>query len=124
MDLELQYVIDIYSLLFRVHRTEDVRPALLQTLADLQLTYLDLYLMHWPIGFRPGLETMPRLPDGSIAYDTETHFLETWRAMEGLVKEGLVRHIGLSNFNSKQITEVPSLQCYMTRDVLTGIDLL
>ena len=84
-----------------------MRPAVLQTLADLQLTYLDLYLMHWPMGFRPGPENMPRLPDGSIAYDTETHFLETWKAMEGLVKEGLVRHIGLSNFNSKQITEVP-----------------
>ena len=83
-----------------------MRPSLLKTLADLRLTYLDLYLIHWPMGFQSGGENMPRLPDGSIAYDTTTHYLETWAAMEGLVREGLVHHIGLSNFNSQQISEV------------------
>ncbi|NBC01092.1 MAG: aldo/keto reductase, partial [Bacteroidetes bacterium] len=36
------------------HAREDVRPALEQTLADLQLEAVDLYLMHWPVALRPG----------------------------------------------------------------------
>ena len=38
--------------------------------------------------------------------DTEDHYVATWKALEPLVAEGLVRNIGLSNFNSKQIQEV------------------
>ena len=87
------------------HAAEDVRPACLETLRDLGLDYIDLYLIHWPIGFRAGDDKFPKNPDGSLIY-SDTHYNETWGAMEKLVDEGLVKHIGLSNFNSKQIDEV------------------
>jgi len=90
------------------HAAEDVRPACLGTLKDLGLDYIDLYLIHWPTGFRAGDDQFPKNPDGSMIY-SDTHYNETWGAMEKLVEEGLVKHIGLSNFNSKQIDEVHCL---------------
>ena len=83
------------------HRPSAVRPALEQTLDDLGLDYLDLYLMHWPIAFEPG----------SI-YDTvldhRTDLSATWSAMESLVRDGLVRQIGISNFNREQAERIIS----------------
>ena len=43
-----------------------------------------------------------------IDYLTDISPVQTWLAMEELVNKGLVRHIGLSNFNSQQITEIIS----------------
>ncbi|KFM61756.1 Alcohol dehydrogenase [NADP(+)], partial [Stegodyphus mimosarum] len=44
--------------------------------------------------------------DGDYAYDKTVDLVETWKAMEKLVDKGLVRSIGISNFNSKQIQRV------------------
>ena len=50
------------------------------------------------------LDTMfPLTEDGYYSADLESHFDETWRAMEKLVDEKLVRYIGLSNFNRSQV---------------------
>lgn len=87
------------------HGAEDVRPALTQTLKDLQIDYLDLYLIHWPIGWQRGDVTFPRDEAGNLVY-SDIHYNETWPELEKCVDDGLVRSIGLSNFNSKQITEV------------------
>ena len=61
-----------------------------KTLSDLELDYLDLYLIHWPI---------PRKHDD----DWQQLNRETWRAMEKLYREGRVRAIGVSNFKPRHL---------------------
>ena len=89
------------------HAAEDVRPACMNTLRELDLDYLDLYLIHWPMAYKKSKLKIPYNEDGSIAI-SDIHYTETWGAMEELVNDGLVRHIGLSNFNSAQINKVNS----------------
>ncbi len=79
------------------HAEEDVIPACKQTLKDLQLEYLDLYLIHWPFPnyHAPGVGVDSRDPQ-AVPYIHE-NYMKTWRQMEKLVEMGLVRHIGTSN---------------------------
>ena len=81
------------------HATADVRPALMKTLNDLQVDYLDLYLMHWPIAFKSGENDFPKDEEGRILY-ADLHYKETWAEMEKAVDEGLVKSIGMLNFYS------------------------
>uniref|UniRef100_S4RT73 alcohol dehydrogenase (NADP(+)) n=1 Tax=Petromyzon marinus TaxID=7757 RepID=S4RT73_PETMA len=87
------------------HHPEDVEPSCRKSLQDLKLDFLDLYLIHWPHGFERGDIPFPKNEDGTVRYDY-TDYRETWRAMERLVEGGLVRAIGLSNFNSRQVDEI------------------
>lgn len=48
---------------------------------------------------------MPRRDDGTICY-SDMHYRDTWKAMEDLVEKGLVKAIGLSNFNARQMDEI------------------
>jgi len=68
-----------------------------KSLRDLQLDYLDLYLVHWPFPNHhdPGVGVDSRDPHAR-PYIHEK-FMETWYEMERLVEKGLVRYIGTSN---------------------------
>jgi 2,5-diketo-D-gluconate reductase A len=70
-------------------RPDDVRRSIEQSLIDLGVDRLDLFLMHWPT---------PTLYGGD--------YVSTWRAMTRLVKEGMLRSVGVSNFYPKHLRRI------------------
>jgi len=87
------------------HSKAKARECLLTSLKDLKLDYVDLYLIHWPMGFKEDAGLFPKdAADKLIASDVD--YLETWAAFEEFVDEGLVKSIGVSNFNSEQVARV------------------
>lgn len=68
-----------------------------KTLKDLQLDYLDIYLVHWPFPntHSPGVDVNSR--DNNAKPYIHENYMRTWRQMEQLVEMGLVKHIGTSN---------------------------
>ena len=89
------------------HKKEDVRPAIEKTLADLKLSYLDLYLVHWPVAFRQDV-TFPVNTEEYLSLD-EVTLEETWSAMQKLQKEALTKHIGVSNFSITKLQRLIDL---------------
>lgn len=86
------------------HRKTDVRPALEKTLSDLQLDELDLYLIHWPVVMKPDV-VFPDGPDDFLSLD-DVPIAETWGALEDVHRAGLVRHLGVSNFNIDKLNDL------------------
>lgn len=83
------------------HKKEDVIPALKESLKDLQLDYLDLYLIHWPVVQKSGVK-LAKKPEDFIPLEM-VPIMETWNEMEKAVDMGLVKHIGVSNFNKEML---------------------
>jgi 2,5-diketo-D-gluconate reductase A len=74
-----------------------------KSLKLLKLDYLDLYLIHWPA------------PKRGLLY------VDSWRAMEKLKNEGLVRSIGVCNFHTHHIDEI--LKVAEHKPVLNQVEL-
>ncbi|MFH1321996.1 MAG: aldo/keto reductase [Bacteroidota bacterium] len=88
------------------HEKDHVLPALKQTLKDLQLTYLDLYLVHWPIVLRQDV-VFAEKGDDFLSLDT-VPITETWKGMESCAEQGLSKHIGVSNFSVLKLKSLVS----------------
>lgn len=97
------------------HRKEHVKNACLKSLQDLGVDYLDLYLIHFPIALKfvpfetrypPEWKYDPNA--GGMEEDETCSYRETWEAMEDLVREGLVKNIGMCNIGPSMLREVLS----------------
>ncbi|XP_033633299.1 aldo-keto reductase family 1 member A1-A-like [Asterias rubens] len=92
-----------------MHHPDDVEGACRETLQQLGVEYLDLYLMHWPMAYQRGKEKFPKDANGKFIIAPEIHYKDTWIAMEQLVGGGLCKAIGVSNFNLSMIQEIQSI---------------
>ncbi|XP_050080783.1 1,5-anhydro-D-fructose reductase-like [Anopheles maculipalpis] len=91
------------------HAPELVEQACQKSLDNLGLDYIDLYLVHWPMGWKfhgwtPN-DFLPMNANGK-SIDSDVDYLDTWKAMEKLARSGKVKSIGVSNFNSEQLTRL------------------
>jgi diketogulonate reductase-like aldo/keto reductase len=83
---------------------EDCEAACKRSLERLGLEYLDLYLVHWPLAVRDISEE-----DGVKKYERiNIPMYKIWAQMEALVDKGLVRNIGVSNFNVQLLWDMIS----------------
>ena len=99
------------------HRRERVRAACEATLAELNLSHLDLYLMHWGVATKPANEDpgapahdslVQKFDEGGRVVTDGVSIRETWEAMEDLVDAGLVKAIGVANFGAPMLNDLLS----------------
>lgn len=106
----------MFQLWSTFHKPDQVAKAFQKSFDNLNLTYIDLYLMHFPLAYKQvhkdgssripqtieEVELFPVDANGRTIYDN-IDFVDTWRAMEELLRSGYVRSIGVSNFDIPQM---------------------
>ncbi|KAK6252156.1 hypothetical protein QUC31_013876 [Theobroma cacao] len=81
-----------------------ILPAINMSLRNLQLDYLDMYLIHWPLKLSEEVRQMPAKKEHISPLDIKS----VWEAMEECKSLGLTKGIGVSNFTCKQLEELLS----------------
>ncbi|OWM79448.1 hypothetical protein CDL15_Pgr022860 [Punica granatum] len=77
--------------------------ALKKSLQTLGMEYVDMYLVHWPVKFKPwAIGAIPKEDE----FEPKLEMEETWAGMERCLDMGLCRCIGVSNFSSKKILDL------------------
>ena len=87
------------------HRPDLVRGALEATLKNLGTSYVDQYLIHWPLAYKEESDLFPKDANDKVIF-SDVDFVDTWKELEKCVDAGLTKSIGVSNFNKKQIERV------------------
>ncbi|KAH8697570.1 putative glycerol dehydrogenase [Talaromyces proteolyticus] len=94
-----------------LHRYDDVLWSLESSLQNLKTSYVDLFLIHWPIAAEKESQEKPKVgPDGKyvILKDLTENPEPTWRAMEKLYEDKKARAIGVSNWTIKGLEQLQS----------------
>ncbi|XP_005190486.2 aldo-keto reductase family 1 member B1 [Musca domestica] len=98
------------------HDPQIVEHACRKSLSNLDLDYIDLYLMHFPVGqVYKGDDNVHG--SGELS---DTDYVDTWKAMEKLFDLGLVKGLGISNFNAEQTERI--LQNCRIRPVVNQVE--
>lgn len=87
--------------------------SLLKTLHSLQTDYLDLYLIHWPAVARRAASSP----------ENKRLRLEAWKVLNEANRDGLLRHIGVSNFTPQHIQELIDETEYGIQDVFVQMEI-
>ena len=88
------------------HGKDRVEAALNQSIQNLGVDYLNLYLIHWPVSIKAEKAFAESVDD--LLSPEQSPISETWEAMESACEKGLTRHIGVSNFSVQKLQKLLS----------------
>jgi hypothetical protein len=105
--LSCMHVLLLLQLPWIAMRPERVEQFMNLSLKKLQTTYVDLYLVHWPMGMSYlGEDIVSPMKDGELYLDLESDLEGVWKQMEVQCKAGKAKSIGISNCTSEQIERI------------------
>lgn len=90
------------------HARENVAAACKNSLRDLELEYLDLYLVHWGVAVSKMAKYSELVDSSGFLITEKIPIRETWEAMEELLQSGLVKAIGVANFTAPMLIDLLS----------------